>query len=859
VDLLERGVALAALAEAREAAAAGTGRVVLVSGEPGIGKTALVTRFAESLGPGARVLIGSCDDLTIARPLGPIRDLARNASPSLEEALAAGAAPHEIQTLVISELAAPPQPTVLVLEDVHWADEATFDTITVLGRRIGSLPALLVLTYRTGEAPPGHPLHAVVGAFHAEDAIFLTLGPLSETAVASLSGEDADRVYAATGGNPFYVTELLAFRPPSELPPSIASSVRGRAAQLDDAGRRLVELVSVVPGRVTTSVLDAVMPEWAAAAEEPERRQLLEIEGRHVCFRHELARNAIHADVPSARRRGLHAEILAALLAADADPAEIVHHADAAGAEDVVADYAVVAARRAAALGANREAHSHYLRASEFLDRLAPLEAAAVHEELAATAYLVGRVEDALPALASAIAVYREHGDAAAVGRCTRALSRCHWYAGEVGLARETAQEAVAILEPLGDSVELAHAYGMVSRLAMLADDYGQSLLWGDRALELATRLGDERTRAHMLVNLASTRAGEDPRAVEALLEAYEVADDAREWEEGVRALGNVGYVLMAWVQPEEALDETRRALAYAQEHEIHSLGAYIEINLAALRLRTGEWAEAERIVRAEAQRGGTIARLHARSILAELAVRRGDPDADEVLAAAAAEAERTGELQRTLPVLELELESALMNGAPLPSARLEQLVAESARGRVAGCRAMRIAAWAAVAGLDVHYDRPMSAPHAAMLRRDWRAAADAFGAVGWDYDRALMLSLLDHEDALVEAIELARSLSAEPLTKHVTVRLRELGLRVPRGPREATRANPAGLTARQLEVLALVAEGLSNTEIAERLVVSPRTAEHHVTALLAKLGASSRHEAARRAAELQLMPRSEP
>jgi DNA-binding NarL/FixJ family response regulator len=91
-------------------------------------------------------------------------------------------------------------------------------------------------------------------------------------------------------------------------------------------------------------------------------------------------------------------------------------------------------------------------------------------------------------------------------------------------------------------------------------------------------------------------------------------------------------------------------------------------------------------------------------------------------------------------------------------------------------------------------------------------------------------------------------------LTRRAAGRLRELGLRVPAGPREATRANPAGLTARQLEVLELLAEGLTNTEIAERLVVSPRTAEHHVAAVLRKLGAATRRDAVRRAAELELV-----
>ena len=118
------------------------------------------------------------------------------------------------------------------------------------------------------------------------------------------------------------------------------------------------------------------------------------------------------------------------------------------------------------------------------------------------------------------------------------------------------------------------------------------------------------------------------------------------------------------------------------------------------------------------------------------------------------------------------------------------------------------------------------------MRRRDWRAAAEAFGEVGWPYDRALMLSLLDDEESLAEALETARGLGAEPLTRRVTGHMRELGLRVPPGPRETTRANPAGLTARQLEVLELLVDGLTNAEIAKRLVVSPRTAEHHVAAV---------------------------
>ncbi len=856
MELLERDDALAALAEAHEAAARGHGRVVFVTGEPGIGKTALVTRFVRELDGGTRTLVGTCDDLTIPRPLGPIRDLVGTVSAQLESALAAGAASHEIQRLLIAELEQLPRPTVLVLEDVHWADDATLDTITVLGRRIGALPALVVLTFRGGEA---RSLRAAVGAIRADDSVWLELAPLSERAVASLAGADAGEVFAATAGNPFYVAELLASLPGSDLPPSVANAVLGRASRLDDAARRLVEVVSVVPGRVPTSVLDAVLPRWSLAAEEPERRQLLEVDPRYVRFRHELARNAIRSSIPIAARRRLHAQILEALLAADADPADIVHHAEAAGAEDVVADYALVAARRAAALQSNREAYAHYRRAVDFVDRLSPEEKAAALEELATVAYLVGRLEEAFPAIERAIEIQRELGDQPAVARCMRLLSRLHWFAGEGAPARAKALEAIELLEPLGESVELARAYGGLAQLAMLAQDTEQAFLWGDLALALASRLGDESTRAHALVSLGTARLQLDSGETAVLLEAHAVADAAADRHEATRALENLGYTLMYWAKPEPACRYLEQALAYAREYEVHNMVAYIVPSLAWLRLRAGDWDAAERTTRGEIETGNTVSQLLAKTVLTELAVRRGDADASERLADLAAQADRTGELQRITPVLELRTEWGLTTGAPMPADRFGRLVDEfRPHGAFAGWAAMRVAAWAGIAGIDLDLDTSAweSAPFSAMLRRDWREAAEAFDAVGWPYDRALMLSLLDEEEPLAEAIAIARELGAEPLAQRVARRLRALGLGVPQGPRESTRANPAGLTARQLEVLRLVADGCTNAEIATRLVVSPRTAEHHVAAVLAKLGASTRRDAARRASELGLEAR---
>jgi DNA-binding CsgD family transcriptional regulator len=855
MDLLERDGALSVLVSALEAAARGQGRVVLVTGEPGIGKTSLVGRFVRDVGTDARVLIGTCDDLSIPRPLGPIRDLVGNVSEELERALASGAAPHEIQTLLLAELAHSKGPTVLIVEDLHWADNATCDAIAVLVRRIASLPALLVLTFRAGEAPPGHPLYTALGAARPGDSIFVELTPLSAEAVGALAGERAPDIYEATGGNPFYVTELLASPAAREPPPSVANAVLGRASRLDDASRRLLELVSVVPSRVDTSLLDTVMPGWAVEAEEPERRQLLEVGQRHVRFRHELARHAVRSSISSARRRGLHAEILNGLLAADADPANVVHHAEAAGAEDVVAEYALVAARRAGALASNREAYSHYRRAAQFVDRLPACDRAGVLEELANAAYLVGRIEDAFPAIGRAIGVYEQLGDGEAVGRCTRMLSRYHSYAGEGAPAWQAGLAAVAILEPLGESIELARAYSGLAHLAMLAENCGEALSRGERALDLATRLGDDNTRAHALVNLASARAQLDYRdAAPTLLEAYAFAAGAGELHIAGRALNNLAYILLSWARPADAQRYARQAVEYAEKHEELIYASYSRLVEAWARLRAGDWDEAERIARAERERGVGVAQLLAKTVLADLAVRRGDPDAAERVDDVAAHAERTGELQRVAPALELAVVSALTTDGSMPTGQAERALAEAARRRSpTATSAVRVAAWSTVAGIDTE-TTTTSAPYAAMLRRDWSAAADAFGEIGWTFDRALMLSLLRDADALVEALEIARSLGAEPLARRVVRQMRGLGIRVPAGPREKTRSNPAGLTARQLEVLGLLVEGLSNAEIADRLVVSPRTAEHHVAAVLTKVGATGRRDAARRATELGLL-----
>jgi DNA-binding SARP family transcriptional activator/tetratricopeptide (TPR) repeat protein len=765
--LLEREDAFEALGRALRFAAAGDGRLVCVTGEPGIGKTALVSQFVERLPAGAHRLVGVCDDLSTPAPLAPFRELC----PTLTEAIAAGLSPHEVHSALLTELATPPSPAVLVLEDVHWADGATLDVILLLARRIQTLSSLVILTFRPGELAPGHPLHAALAAVRPDCMTMLDVPPLSPGAVASLVGDDAGQIYAATGGNPFYVTELASARPSADLPHSVANAVRGRAARLDERSRRLVELVSVVPGRMRTEVLDVVLPGWPAAAEEPERRGLLRVDRAYVKFRHELARHAIQSSLPVATTRRLHQEILSALIAADADPAEIVHHAELAEADELIAPYALLAARSAVSLGANREALAHFQRALRRTERPASRERATILEELAVTAYTLAEYERAFMAIDEARRQRIALGDREDLGRCLRRLSRLYWVTGDGDMAMARAIESVEMLEPLGESVELARSYSSMSQLAMLREDTAETEEWGHRALELATKLGAEWVRVHALINLAVVGLELDPDGGGPLVEAFRVAHAAGEHHEAGRALLSLGYSNMLWGRTTAAAEALEQAVTYGQDYEQETLGAYAQMALGALRVRTGEWDDAERVLHGVVPTG-SVTRLVADTALAELAVRRGDADAADRLELLRPAVERTREFQRIAPVVELDAEHALLTGGPLPADRIERIFDEvrARRGRP-GVTAVRTAAWGRVAGVEPGFPVPPSLPYAAMAAGEWRDAAHAFGQAGWDYDRALMLALDEDASGRREAHEIAERLGAAPLAAFITRR----------------------------------------------------------------------------------------
>src|SRR5919198_6031693 len=206
--LLERDAPLGVLAGAVADAAAGRGSTVVISGEAGIGKTSLVRAFATDARADARLLLGACDDLMASRTLGPLHDAAAGTDGPLAAALADDGPVDGVFAAVLEELAEQ-RPSVLVVEDVHWADDATLDVLGFTARRIEPLGAVLVVTLRDDEIDPRHPLQRLLGALAGSPLHRVALPPLSARAVRTLAagtGRDAAALHALTGGNPFFVT-----------------------------------------------------------------------------------------------------------------------------------------------------------------------------------------------------------------------------------------------------------------------------------------------------------------------------------------------------------------------------------------------------------------------------------------------------------------------------------------------------------------------------------------------------------------------------------------------------------------------------------------------------------------------------
>jgi DNA-binding CsgD family transcriptional regulator len=858
--VLERDREVAVLAAAARDAAGGAGSVVLVSGEAGIGKSTLVTAMGPGLPTEGRMLIGHCDDLSTPRTLGPFRDLVGSVGPRLSAVLPGDAAHDAVLTELRAELDRSGRPTVLVVEDVHWADDATLDALRFLVRRLDAIPAVLVLTYREEELTPEHPLQHLLGDVAAAKQVHrLQLRRLSAVAVEQLSaGHDLDpaHVFEVTAGNPFFVREVLAAGGDHPVPATVVDAVRARVRRLDTRSREVLEQLAVVPSTIDRSLVDALAPGADAELATAETRGLLSVTPRRVAFRHELTRRAISDSLPSARRIELNRRVLGTL-ARDptADLARLMHHATGAGEAEVIVRYGPAAARDAIGAGAHRQAVEHLAATLEHRDRLPPTERAELLQLYSTECYTVGDVQATVEAQQDAVRLRRTLGDPRELGDALRWLSRVRWWSGDRPAAEQAAAEAIAVLETVGDDRLLALALSNQSQLHALANRSGPSIELGRRAAALARVAGDAAAVSHALTNvgIALWDRG-DPEGLPTMDEALRVALAAGETEAAARAYVNISSSLLDYFRITEAERYLTDGLARCEGSERMTARNFLALEHARLSLAKGAWDEAAGEVEFAIDRPQAPVRLRALIVLARLRLRRGAPEAMALLADAREIAEQLLELQGTAQVAAALAEAAWLRGEPAAVVEHARPAYDEARRRHVLAWEAELGYWLAKAGQAVEHPAG-DHPYALLTSGRWRAAAAVWEREGCPYERALALAESSDPDDLLTALTALNAVGAVPLAGVVRARLWSLGVtHLPRGPLPSTRGNAAGLTQRQLEVMRLVATGQTNREIADRLVLSERTVDTHVAAIFAKLGAHTRREASDRAADLGLL-----
>lgn len=845
--LLERQTHLAELAAAQRDAAAGRGGLVIVTGEAGVGKTALVRHFVEQCG--LRVLWGLCDDLMTPRPLGAFRDMFAGLGDT-----------GDLETFldgVLDALEGDEHPPVAVVEDAHWADQATLDAIRFIGRRIGRMHALLVITYRDDEVPADHPLRLALGAVPASDTRRVRVTPLSQDAVATMaqgSGLDAAKVYELTGGNPFYVQETLA-HPGALVPPSVQDAVMARVLRLSEPGRLCAELTSTVPGAAELWLLDACGVA-VGALDDALRGGVLRRQVSTVAFSHELVRRAVEQGLTEARRRQLNGRVLDALAARDADPARLIHHAERAGHVAAVVEYAPRAAERAAAIGAHVEASQHYLRAVALADQYPAAKRLDLLEAAARTSHRSARFDEAHGPAARAVSLCQASGDQRRLGRLLCLLSEIEWSRGRGTGARSAIDDAVFVLEQVTDgNADLIAAYAQQARMAMVDHRPDAAIAWGDKAFAVTDWSDGSVEPADLLVTVSTARMQREPHDAEPLVEALHIALEQDDIHAASRAYVNLAHELTLHMRYLDAYPHIEDGLAYLAKHDQlgpidHMWGIRAHWNLDQAR-----WAAAEKDAARVASPGGT-SRVMAELVLGLLQARRGEDEAVATLEHVAECANATGDAQLVIPAALARAELAWLHGDVLGLATVLKPVLDVAYRSGVSHWVGKATLWQHRLGSLRQMPAGVAEPYRLQVAGRWRQAAAAWAALGCAYEEADALADASEPEALLEALRRLDLFGAKPRADMVRHRLADLGVHdIPRGPHQATRANPGGLTRRQMEILHLLADSLSYKDIASQLHISVKTVDHHVSAIRTKLQVSTRAAAVIAARQLGLLP----
>jgi len=874
VTLTEREYELEQLMLRAAQARTGRGGAVLVCGESGAGKTAFVEAFVERVGADAgsddvRVLWGACDPLSTPRPLGPLHDLAHEFGPTTQRLLGDSDQPYDIFAEVFDELRR--QPSILVLDDLHWADQGTIDLFRFLLRRVPQTHLLAIGIARDDEVSVLHPLRSLLGdVARSPHAQSLVLPPLSIDAIATMVGDrdvDPAWLHRVTGGNAFFVCEMLDHGG-ADLPSTVRDAILARTADLEVAAWDLLNLLTCAPGAIPDHLLTDLGVSLPALRALDEAK-LIKRDARGVAFRHDLCRLAISSVIPPGAEPGLHRRFIDAHRSAShEDPAVLCHHALGAGDKALITSASIAAGEAAARSGAHTQATAFFEIALGRGGALTGAAEAELLESLAGQYYLTDRLDDAIGACRRAMRIRQDTNTPVAVGANQHSLAVYEWYNGNRAIADRHVADAIATLEDVAAQqdpsrlTQLGHAFAMQAFLAVQSTHVEAATRMLVRAREIAREAGDPDLSVHVrLIGYFCDILAGDDAARDRILAV--LATGPKHIDE----VYSTGYTNLSY------LDVEQRRLGLASDFLDSSIPLMIEHDLpickmvqlgsrSRLKMLVGDWddalTDADLVLDSPS---APLARTWPLLIRGVVSLRRSGDDAG-VIDDAWQLACRFGERVRMLPVAAAIIERAWLTGIADPRIGQCRTLLDSApviglewaRGELAMWLRRSGPAETVNIGKSTETDT-LAEPYRLLFDGLFEAAADAFHRLSTPYDAALALVDSGDPNLARRALDVLDRLGADAVAAKVRLDLRSRGVRTVPAPRRGTTlANPAGLTTRQVEVLRLLEDGLTNAELAERLFISVKTVDHHVSAILTKLDVTRRRDAVRRAREVGLL-----
>ncbi|HTF29178.1 MAG TPA: AAA family ATPase [Flavitalea sp.] len=860
--LIEREGFMDSLQEYFDNIAEGEGHCILLSGEAGIGKTALVKAFCRKQANECSIYQGACDALFTPRPLAPLYDVLWQVNKDRWPVPPTNEERSTLFANFFQELRTKKGKLLIVFEDIHWADEATLDFIKFFSRRIDQLPCLFILTYRDSEIYSKHPLRNVLGQLPPDSFTKMVLTPLSKRSVVEMAtqkGYSGEDVYSISGGNPFYVNEILASYSPG-VPDNIKDSILSVYERQHEGTKNAWQIWSVMPEGLEADRIPKLKSSWDT--NHCFAINVLIVQNDKVVFKHELYRRTIEESLTPLKRIDLNKMVLEIFLDSFEEKGEverILHYAKNANEKKLVVKYAPEAAGKAASIGAHKEAAKLFRTAIEYFEGNDTNQLAKLYEAYAYECYLSNQIKEAIAFTGKVLNLWKEKTDLEKISASMRFLSSLWWFDGNRKNAVDFARQAIELLKNQPHSPSKAMALSNMSQLKMLSDEPAECILFGEKAIKMAEELGNAETLSHALNNLGTVQMfspTSEQKGRTMVQESLEIALQNSYPEHAARAYTNLGTTSVRIKNYHLARKAFNEGTRYCEEHGLNSWTNYMSSWIARLNLETGNWAMArsiaDNLLRNENQLA--VIKITVLIVLAKTIMRQGEKDAFPFLLEAKAQAFETMELQRIIPSMVALLEYEWLSGKTVVQKDDIEQTFELMNEAGIDTERNEFMFWMAKAGRKLAPVKVIDEAYNTSSAAKVLKAAAIWEGQGCPYEQALVLFEGKDEDKR-RAIAMIQELGATAVYEKMKQDMRNLGIKnIPRGIRQSTRSNAAFLTGREMDVLQLLKEELQNKEIAAQLYISAKTVDHHISSILFKLDANSRSKAVTQAVRMGIL-----